>query len=95
MSKKVGRNRRKRIPSPAKPISWDGLDKLGLARDHFYRRFLEINLCPNCEWESFGIRWVTVGVCRGWEWRCERCGQVWREPQVTPRKRSLLPMVTE
>ena len=69
-----------------KPHSWSDLDQLGVGRDHYYRRYLELarQQCPRCGWHHISQRRCVLGVTRGWEWRCHECTQTWRTPNITP-----------
>lgn len=87
MPKQIGGIRRPKVKTDIKSYSWRDLDNLGLPRDHFYRRFVEIGRqnCPNCGYHHIGIRRVMPSkFIQGWEWRCEACNQIWMTPNITP-----------
>lgn len=84
MPRKPKQIRTSKFDKTIKSHSWADLDQLGLTRDHFYRRFIEIGRCGNCDWEHVNIRWLILDKKKGWEWRCSKCGQIWRSPEITP-----------
>lgn len=76
----------KRKKTTGKPHSWTDLDQLGLARDYYYHRYIELGHCPRCQGQDFSIHWSMYHktIPKGWHWRCRNCGQSWREPHITP-----------
>lgn len=78
-----GQKDRARNPKAEKPHSWDDLDQLGLARDHYYNLYLKNHTCGRCGSDHMDISWKYYGS-RGWRFRCHDCGQYWHEPRCTP-----------
>ena len=84
MSNVVSRSRRPKASTDVKPLGRNDLLDLGLGLDHIYRRFIELGsrCCPTCEHDHIVIKWDPY-LKGGWEWRCQDCGQDWREPKIT------------
>lgn len=75
----------------AEPHSWIDLDNLGLARSHWFDRFIEIGSknCPRCGNDHLNITKIQQTKNSGWQWSCVCCGQIWRQPQIIPRHRTV------
>lgn len=86
MPQKYFRTTKATIAGLEEPHSWSDLDLMGLGRDHYYRSFIELgrDRCPRCHHTNILIKWQRYGVRHGWEYRCETCTQIWREPKITP-----------
>lgn len=96
MHDKPPRVRNTKYDKNYQPHSWSDLDQLGLGRDHYYRRFIELGVCGLCGHDHVHIRWCVVGnKNRGWEYRCCHCGQNWRTPEFTPNSRGTYDKTTE
>jgi transposase-like protein len=83
MPRKHGQTVRPRNPEIEEPHSWDDLDKLGLARDHYYNLWLKTRCCGRCGNDHIEITWRYYGT-RGWRFRCPECRQDWMETRCTP-----------
>lgn len=76
----------KRKPTVEKPLSWLDMDQLGIARDHYYRHYLENKNCGRCGGEKLHIQWHRYSDLRqGWQWRCHHCRQSWMTPCLIPK----------
>lgn len=84
MSNIVSRTRRPKATTDVKPLGRNDLLDLGLDLDHIYHRYIELGsrCCPTCEHDHIVIKWDHY-LKGGWEWRCQDCGQDWREPKIT------------
>lgn len=59
---------------------------MGLERSHYWDTFVQLGktCCPRCHNTDLMIKWQRHGNRRGWEYRCQTCTQIWREPKITP-----------
>jgi len=86
MARRPGSVNRSKVSTFGPCDSWAELDRRGLNRDHYYRRFVELKSerCPRCSHTGYDMTRILVNMVWGWEWSCHACRQRWREPKITP-----------